>query len=167
MKDIVIHATTTYDEQVCNSLVYLMLYKLRKWPRYAIISLGLVTAVAAAMIMLTEGNVSALPFLVMVLGSMLCMVGIYLKPIASKMLLASYGKKRPRFCYEFCTDEIHINYADNTRTYSYGFVLRLLEMSGMLFMFMKDGQVFILKHTDVKEGYQKLKTLLENQIRKS
>lgn len=39
----IIHVSTTYDEQICASLVYLMLYKLRRWPRYMLMALGLAT----------------------------------------------------------------------------------------------------------------------------
>ena len=46
-----IYVSTTYDAQICDSLVYLMLYKLRKWPRYMLMGLGLATTVIAGMIM--------------------------------------------------------------------------------------------------------------------
>lgn len=161
-----IHVTTTYDEQICSSLVYLMLYKLRRWPRYMLMGLGLATAVIAGMIMLTEGKVSALPFLVMILGSMLCTAAIFLRQLATKTLTASYGKHFPTFSYTFAEDEIVITVDDRVQKYSYGYVLRLLEMSGLLFMFMKDGQVYILRQTDVKAGYARLKALLEEKVQR-
>lgn len=159
-----IHVSTTYDGQICDSLVYLMLYKLRKWPRFMLMGLGLATAVIAGMIMLTEGKVSALPFLVMILGSMLCTAAIFLRQLAAKMLTASYGKVFPTFHYTFAAEEITVAVADRQQKYSYAYVLRLLEMSGLLFMFMKDGQVYILRQADVKAGYAKLKALLEEKV---
>ncbi len=161
-----IHVSTTYDEQICSSLVYLMLYKLRKWSRYMLMALGLATAVIAGMIMLAEGKVSALPFLVMVLGSMLCTAAIFLKQLATRMLLASYGKQFPTFNYTFAGDEITVAVGDREQKYSYAYVLRLLEMSGLLFMFMKDGQVYILRQKDVTVGYARLKGMLEEKVAK-
>lgn len=166
MKD-VIHASTTYDEQICSSLVYLMLCRLRRWPRYMLLALGLFTAVIAGMIMLTEGRVSALPFLVMILGSMLCTAAIFLRPLATKLLTASYGGSFPTFAYAFAPDEIRITSQDRERAYSYAYILRLLEMSGLLFMFMRDGQMYILRQSDVKAGYARLKALLEERARKT
>ena len=161
-----IHVSTTYDGQICDSLVYLMLCKLRKWPRYMLMGLGLATAVIAGMIMLTEGKVSALPFLVMILGSMLCTAGFFLKQLATRMLVASYGKQYPTFHYTFAEDGITVAVNDRGQEYSYAYVLRLLEMSGLLFMFMKDGQVYILRQKDVTVGYARLKTLLEEKVKK-
>lgn len=158
-----IQVSTTYDGQICASLVYLMLCKLRRWPRYMLMGLGLATAVIAGMIMLTEGTVSALPFLVMILGSMLCTAAIFLPQLATKMLTASYGKHFPTFQYTFSQEEIVIAADDRVQKYSYAYVLRLLEMSGLLFMFMKDGQVYILRQRDVKAGYAALKALLEEK----
>lgn len=161
-----IQVSTTYDGQICASLVYLMLCKLRRWPRYMLMGLGLATAVIAGMIMLTEGTVSALPFLVMILGSMLCTAAIFLPQLATKMLTASYGKHFPTFQYTFSQEEIVIAVDDRVQKYSYAYVLRLLEMSGLLFMFMKDGQVYILRQRDVKAGYAALKALLEEKLQR-
>lgn len=159
-----IHVCTTYDEQICSSLVYLMLYKLRRWPRYMLMGLGLATAVIAGMIMLMEGYVSALPFLVMILGSMLCTAAIFLKQLATKMLVASYGKQFSMFQYTFAEDEITVAVGQREQQYSYAYVLRLLEMSGLLFLFMRDGQVYILRQADVTVGYAKLKEMLEEKV---
>lgn len=167
MKHSEFYAVTTYDEQVCAALAYLMLNKLRRWPRMAILSTGIVTAVAAGMIMLTEGRVSALPFLIMILGSMLCMVGFNLRLVTTKLLVAQYGSHWPEFHYVFSQDEILVKHGEQKKQYTYGYVMRLLEMSGFLFMFMKDGQVYILRQADVKEGYSQLKELLENKVRKA
>ena len=161
-----IRVSTTYDEQICSSLVYLMLCKLRRWPRYMLLALGLATVVLPGMLILTEGRVSALPFLVMILGSMLCTVAIFLRPLATKLLTASYGGAFPTFAYTFAEDEIRIVTGEQERAYSYAYILRLLEMSGLLFMFMRDGQVYILRQSDVKAGYGKLKALLEERAKK-
>ena len=161
-----IYVSTTYDAQICDSLVYLMLYKLRKWPRYMLMGLGLATAVIAGMIMLKEGKVRALPFLVMILGSMLCTAAIFLRQLATKMLVASYGKHFPTFQYMFAEDEIVVSVGEREHKYSYAYILRLLEMSGLLFMFMRDGQMYILRQSDVKGGYARLKAALEQRVKK-
>lgn len=161
-----IHVSTTYDEHICGSLVYLMLYKLRKWPRYMLMGLGLATAVIAGMIMLTEGSVTAMPFLVMILGSMLCTAAIFLRQLATKMLVASYGKQFPTFHYTFAEEEITVTVGDRVQKYSYAYILRLLEMSGLLFMMMKDGQMYILRQADVKVGYPRLKAFLEEKAQR-
>ena len=160
-----IRVSTTYDEQSCGSLVYLMLYKLRRWPRYMLMGLGLATAVIPGMIMLTEGRVAAFPFLLMILGSMLCTAAIFLKQLATRMLIASYGKSFPTFAYTFAADEIRIVCGEQERVYSYAYILRLLEMSGLLFLFMRDGQVYILRQKDVAAGYDRLKAVLEEKAR--
>ena len=67
----------------------------------------------------------------------------------------------------FSQDEILVKHGEQKKQYTYGYVMRLLEMSGFLFMFMKDGQVYILRQADVKEGYSQLKELLENKVRKA
>ena len=159
-----IHASTTYDEKICESLVYLMLRKLRKWPRYALLLLGLLTAVGAGWVMLAAGQVSPLPFLVMILGSMLCTVALFLCQLATKMLIASYGKHFPTFRYAFTPEELRITCGSREQAYSYAYVLRLLEMSGLLFMFMRDGQVYILRQSDVQGGYKALKAHLEAYV---
>ncbi len=162
----IIHVSTTYDEQICASLVYLMLYKLRRWPRYMLMALGLATAVLAGMIMLSDGQISALPFLVMILGSMLCTAAIFLKQLATKMLVASYGKHFPTVEYTFSSEEIAITMGERVQKYSYAYVLRLLEMSGLLFMFTRDGQVYILRQKDVAGGYPRLKAFLDENMPK-
>lgn len=128
-----------------------------------LISMGLITSVAAGMFMVSSGSVHALPFLMMVLGSMLCMIGLYLKEVASRMLIASYNGVYPKFSYRFCEEDIRITYQDREVNYSYAYILRLLEMSGYLFMFMKDGQLYILRSDDVQLGYMKLKEWLNTK----
>lgn len=160
-----IHVSTTYNEQICDSLVYLMLYKLRRWPRYMLMGLGLATAVIAGMVMLSEGKVSALPFLVMILGSMLCTAAIFLRQLATKMLVASYGKQFPTFSYTFMENEIVVAVGERERKYSYAYVMRMFEMSDLLFMFMRDGQVYILRQKDVKGGCGRLKKIFEEKGR--
>ena len=160
-----IHAQTTYDEQICSSLVYLMLHKLRRWPRYILLARGFATVIISGLIMLTEGAVSALPFLVMIFGSLLCTAAFFLRQLATKLLTASYGKNYPTISYTFAPEEIHIVNEDRDHDYSYGYILRLLEMSGLLFMFMRDGQVYILRQKDVQGGYDQLKAVLEERIR--
>lgn len=158
-----IRVTTKYDAQICDNIVYLMLCKLRKWPCYMLMALGLATAILAGMIMLTEGRASALPFLVMILGSMLCTAAIFLRPLATKMLVASYGKAFPTFHYVFAENEITVSSDAWERKYSHTYVLRLIEMSELLFMFTKDGQMYVLRQGDVKGGYGRLKEILEQK----
>lgn len=160
MNESVIYCKTTYDEDACRAIVHLMLGKLRRWPRFVLIALGLLTATGMGMLMIMQGRVSAPAFLMMILGSMLCTVGFFLEETSSRMLMASYGKAYPQFEYEFSEAEIRIVYADRDVRYSYAYVLRLLEMSGYLFIFMKDGQVYILRQSDVRVGYEQLRMLL-------
>ncbi len=70
------------------------------------------------------------------------------------------------FQYTFAEDEIVVSVGDREHKYSYAYILRLLEMSGLLFIFMKDGQVYILRQKDVKGGYGKLKAMLEENVGK-
>lgn len=162
--DKTIQAQTTYNERICESLVYLMLCKLRRWPRYILIATGMLTAVASGMLMVRDGRVSALPFLMMLLGSLLCTAGLFLRQLASRLLIASYGSHFPTFHYTFTADEVQIRCGEQEHAYSYAFILRLLEMSGLLFMFMRDGQVYILRQEDVHGGYAALKTHLDANV---
>lgn len=166
MSDNNIVCTTAYNEDACRALVHLMLGKLRRWPRYALILTGIVTSVAAGMLMVMQGSVSALPFLCMIVGSMLCTVGFYLETVACRMLVAVYHKGYPSFEFSFSEEEIRIIYADHEIYYSYAYVYRLIEMSGYLFMFMHDGQMYMIRQSDVPGNYLRLKELLNQKCAK-
>lgn len=154
--------TTVYDQAAYIALVNLMMNKLRRWPRMIILATGFVSVVGSGMLMLTQGSVSAGPFLVMMLGSMMCMLGFFAPRFAVRMMMASNKKgPAPENTYLFSRDGMRIQNGATQKDYTYAFMNRLLEMSGYLFLFMKDGQVYMLRQTDVKGGYSRLHQYLE------
>ena len=157
--------TTLYDEAAYTALVNLMMNKLRRWPRIVLLATGLVSAVGSGMMMLAYGQASPALFGVMMLGSMMCMLGFLAPRFAVRMMMAGNRKgETPQNTYLFSDAGITVRTKDNQREYTYDYVSRMLEMSGYLFMFMKDGQVFLLKQTDVKSGYRRLHDDLERRL---
>lgn len=157
-------AVTTYDEQAYAMLVHLMSRKLRRWPRYMILGTGLATVLLPAMYMVLQSSVEALPFLAMMFGSLLFTFGLFLDKFTVKMLMAAGGKEPPVNTYRFYADEMVIISGEREQRYSYGYLQRLIEMSGFLFLFAKDGQAYLLRQSDVRGGYAGLKALLEEKV---
>ncbi len=142
---------TVYDEAAYTALVHLMMKKLRRWPRRVILLTGFVSMTGAAAMMFMQG-VSLIGAVFLIAGNLMCMFGLFAPRIAVRMMMASNKKsKTPVNEYAFCEDEVRIRTEQMQKTYSYGFFCRILEMSGYLFFFMQDEQIYVLRTADVPD----------------
>lgn len=158
-------AVTRYDETACSALAYLMIHKLRKTPRIMLIIVGMLTAFGSAALMLYGGSITPLGLLMMMLGSMLCIFGVLAQRFAVKMMTANHKKNGiPENTYLFYEDRLRIQAKDQHRDYRYADLTRVLEMSGYLFLFTRDQQLYLLGLKDVKGGQKKFRAFLEDHI---
>ena len=158
-------AATRYDEEAYNALAYLMIHKLRKWPRIMLIVVGMLTALGSGVLMLYTGNLSALGILMMVLGSAMCFFGVLAQRFVVKIMMAGSKKdEAPRNTYLLMDSCLRIQSGDAQKDYPYGSLRRVLEMSGYLFLFMDDGQLYLLGLKDVKGSRKDFRAFLEGHI---
>ena len=161
-------ATTEYGEEACNALAYLMIRRLRKWPRWMLVVTGLVTVVASAGMMIFNGQVSAIGMIFLLLGNVMCMFGLLAQRFCVKMLMASHKKNGiPKNTYLFFPDKLRIQNETAHKDYDYGDLRRVLEMSGYLFLFMTDNQMYLLGLKDVKGSLKQFRSFLEEKITQS
>ena len=65
------------------------------------------------------------------------------------MMVASNKKgEAPVNAYAFSDEGLRVRSGETEKEYSYGFIRRILEMSGYLFFFMRDGQTYLLRAAD-------------------
>lgn len=158
-------ATTRYDEKAYNALAYLMIRKLRKWPRIMLIVIGLVTSFGSAVLMLYQGKITPLGILMMMLGSMMTLFAVLAQHFCVKMMMAANKKgQTPKNTYLFCDEAMSVDNGDEPKRYPYTALRRVLEMSGYLFFFMEDGQVYLLELKSVKGSLKDFRAYLEERI---
>ena len=154
---------TVYDEAAYTALVHLMMKKLRRWPRRIILLTGFVSMMGAAAMMFMQG-VSLIGAVFLIAGNLMCMFGLFAPRIAVRMMMASNKKgEMPVNEYTFDEDEVQISTAQTQKTYSYGFFHRILEMSGYLFFFMQDEQIYLLKTSDMPD-YNTFRAFLNEHV---
>ncbi len=159
-------AATTYDEAAYAALAYLMIRRLRRAPRLILIVLGLATVVGAAVMMLLEGRVSALWLVLLAMGNVVCMVGLLAEKFAVRMMCAANKKGAPEVRYVFREDGMTVATPEETHAYAYGEVVRVLDMSGYLFFFCRDGQVYMLRQAEMKGHLKAFRAFLEEKLTK-
>lgn len=161
-------ATTEYGEEACRALAYLMIRRLRKWPRWMLVITGIITVIGSAAIMLLNGQVSAVGLIFLLLGNVMCMFGLLAERFCVRMLMASHRKNGiPQNTYLFFQQKLRIQNEAAHRDYAYGDFSRVLEMSGYLFLFMADGQMYLLKLKDVKGNLKAFRAFLEEKLTQS
>lgn len=139
---------TRYDEAAYAALVHLMMKKLRRWPRLVILASGFVSVAGSAAVMFTQG-VSLTGAIFLIAGNLMCMFGLFAPRIAVRMMIASNKKgEAPVNVYVFSDEGMCVRSSETEKEYSYGFIRRILEMSGYLFFFMQDGQTYLLRAAD-------------------
>lgn len=144
--------STTYDERAYSVLVHVMMQK-RRLPRYVIIGTGFASMIYAGYIILTTRQIGFVPFLFLLLGNITALLGILLPRLATRMMVASGGKKEtPCFHYAFFDHAMHITSALQTHDYSYSYISRVLDSQGFLLFFFRDGQVFLLDHAQMGDA---------------
>ena len=128
---------TRYDEAAYAALVHLMMKKLRRWPRLVILATGFVSVAGSAAVMFTQG-VSLTGAIFLIAGNLMCMFGLFAPRIAVRMMIASNKKgEAPVNVYVFSDEGMRVRSSETEKEYSYGFIRRILEMSGYLFFFMR------------------------------
>lgn len=158
-------AVTRYDEEAYNALAYLMIRRLRRWPRIALIAVGMITALGSAVLMLCVGNLSPLGILLMLLGSAMCFFGVLAQRFVVKMMMAGSKKgEEPQNAYLLMDGCLRVQSGEAKKDYPYASVRRVLEMSGYLFLFMDDGQLYLLGLKDVKGRVKDFRAFLETRI---
>ena len=166
--EILHEAKTVYDQEAYNALAGLMIRKLRKWPRLVLIFTGFVSVAGAAAIMIAQGLVSAVGAIVLLTGNLLCMFGLYAQRFAVRMMMASSGKGDPPVNrYLFGPDGMRVCAGGGERDYPYAAIHRVLEMSGFLFFFCSDGQVYMMRCTDVRGSAGAFRRFLEERLTQS
>lgn len=148
-------AETRYDKAACDALAYLMMNRLRVWPRRMVLCTGLLSIVGATWYLVWSGQVAVLPMLLLLAGNALSIFGLFARQFCAKMLLNSMGKDAKN-TYFFTDTEMKVRGATGEeRAYGYAFIRRVIKMSGYLFFSMKDGQVYLLKEANVPgKGFQ-------------
>lgn len=158
-------ATTCYDEEAYNVLTYLMIHKLRKWPRIMLIIVGLLTALGSGVLMLYTGTLSAFGMLLMMLGSAMCFFGVLAQRFAVKIMMAGSKKgETPQNTYLLMENCLRVQSGEIQKDYAYSSLRRVLEMSGYLFLFTDDGQLYLLALKDVKDSVKEFRAFLEERI---
>lgn len=139
---------TRYDEAAYTALVHLMMKKLRRWPRLILLATGFISVAGSAAVMFTQG-VSLTGAVFLIAGNLMCMFGLFAPRIAVRMMVASNKKgEAPVNAYAFSDEGMRVRSGETEKEYSYGFIRRILEMSGYLFFFMRDGQTYLLRAAD-------------------
>lgn len=158
-------ASTRYDEDAYNALAYLMIRKLRKWPRLLLMVVGLATSFGSALLMLFQGSITPMGLLLMMLGSLMTLFAVLAQRFCVKMMMASNQKGQlPQNSYLFGDDTLCVKSGERRKEYRYQSIRRVLEMSGYLFFFMEDGQLYLLALKDVKGSLKEFRSWLEDRI---
>lgn len=161
-------ATTVYDEEAYNALAYLMIHRLRKWPRFLLLVTGFVSVIGSAAMMIAQGRVTAIGAIVLLVGNLMCMFGFLAQRFAVRLMMASSKKgTMPRNDYSFTDESLWIRSGEQEREYSYAYIQRVMEMSGYLFLFLKDGQVYLLRKKGVKGDQKAFMRFLEEKLQES
>ena len=125
-----------------------MMKKLRRWPRLILLATGFISVAGSAAVMFTQG-VSLTGAAFLIAGNLMCMFGLFAPRIAVRMMVASNKKgEAPVNAYAFSDEGMRVRSGETEKEYSYGFIRRILEMSGYLFFFMRDGQTYLLRAAD-------------------
>ena len=161
-------ATTEYNEEAYNALAFLMMRRLRKLPRILLIVSGLITVALSAVVMIRSGAVSALGIILLLVGNIAAIFGLFAQRFCVKMMMASNKKgETPQNTYLFSEDKFSVHTPDIVKEYGYGDILRVLEMSGYLFLFMADNLMYMIALKDVKGSQKIFRDFLEEKITQS
>ena len=159
---------TRYDEAAYRALVCLMIGRLRRWPRRVVLLTGFTAVIVSAWIMIASGDASILAFAVLLTGNLTCMFGLFAPRIALRMMMASNRKgDTPLFEYRFSDGEMRVRAQDREHSYTYAFIRKVLEMSGYLFFFTGDRQVYLLNIRDISGNYRTFRSFLDERLQAS
>lgn len=162
----VLEAVTVYDQVAYQALVHLMMTKLRRWPRYFLMLTGALTIIGSGYTMIMQGFISPWMLLLLLLGNLLFLVALFAERFALRLMIAS-NRKGATVTNHYCfyENEWSVQNSAVNQQYTYAFINRVLETENYLFFFMRDGQVYLLRRTDMTIGtYPQLRALLDKKL---
>ncbi len=160
-------AKTTYDQNAYRALVQLMLRRLRRWPRLAVLSLGFLTLAAAAYRLFTAPSFDVVAVVLLIFGNALIIFSAFAEYFLVQMLGAETGKKHPlinryRFFESFL--EIAPSCGDSSQI-PYEQISRILDYKGYLFLFVGGRSAYILSPRSITKGTEeKLRDFLNQKL---
>lgn len=158
---------TVYDQQNYKILVQLMLRKLRRFPRMAVLLLGCGTLFLAGYRIFTRTSFDLTGIILLLFGNALVIFAVFAEYFLTMMLCAETGKKTPLVnCYRFYSENLEVSSsAGQLSTIPYSHFERILEYQNRLFLFMDDKNAFILDLSAIIKGREcKLKAFLNEKL---
>lgn len=158
---------TVYDQETYRILVQLMLRKLRRLPRLAVLTLGFGTLFLAGYRLFTRADFDLICVLFLLFGNALVIFAVFAEYFLTLMLCAETGKKNPLINrYRFYPEELEIS-PSNGQPFRipYSHFGRILEYKNRLFLFVDDKNAFILNPSSMTRGTEeKLRDFLNEKL---
>lgn len=158
---------TVYDQETYRALVQLMLRKLRRMPRIAVLTLGFGTLLIAGYQLFTGSDFDLVSILFLLFGNAMIIFSVFAEHFLTLMLCAETGKKNPLVNrYVFYPEEVEVcpNKGESFHI-PYSHFGRILEYRQLLFLFVDDKNAFILNPLSMTKGSpQGLKTFLNEKL---
>ena len=148
---------TVYDQETYRILVQLMLRKLRRLPRLAVLTLGFGTLFLAGYRLFTGADFDLICVLLLLLGNTLSIVAVFAEHFLTLMLCAETGKKNPLVNhYRFYPEELEIS-PSNGQPFRipYSHFGRILEYKNRFFLFVDNKNAFILNPSSMTKGTER------------
>lgn len=160
---------TTYDQAAYRALVRLMMGKMRRWPRMAVLTLGIGTLVLAGYQIFARASFDVVSILFIILGDVLIVFAVFAEYFLVQMLLAQTGKKNPMVnIYRFCQDCLEISSGSPQPVQvAYGQISRILEFGQYYFLFTGERNAYIINPSAMSRGSQQgLRVFLEEKLQR-
>lgn len=160
---------TTYNQEAYRALVKLMMGKMRRWPRMAVLTLGIGTLVLAGYQMFTSSSFNIVSILFIIFGDALIVFAVFAEYFLVQMLLSQTGRKNQLVnCYRFYPDYMEIAPINGEPSrISYGQISRILEYGQYYFLFTDGKNAYIINPSSMSRGTrQELRTFLEEKLQK-
>lgn len=158
---------TVYNQETYKALVQLMLRKLRRLPRIAVLTLGFGTLFLAGYRLFTGSDFDLISILFLLFGNALIIFAVFAEYFLTLMLCAETGKTHPLVNrYRFYMDEVEISPSNGPAfRIPYHHFGRILEYRHLLFLFVDDKKAFILDPASMTKGTErKLKEFLNQKL---
>ena len=160
-------ARTAYDAGAYRALVQMMLRKLRRWPRLAVMTLGFGTLALAGYRLFSGSSFDLLCILFLLFGNALILFSVFAEYFLVQMLLAETGKSAPLVnCYRFRDDCLEIRSGNAApESIPYSRITRILEYGHYLFLFVDGRTSYILDPRSLVRGSEAaLRTFLNEKL---
>lgn len=158
---------TIYDQHAYRALVELMLRKLRRWPRTAILTLGFGTLILAGYRIFTITSFDVISVLFLLLGNAIILFAVFAEHFLIQMLCAETGKKKALVNdYRFFQNYLEIiSNPGRTDRVSYDRISRILEYKHYFFLFIDGRTAYILDPSALRMGTEtNLRRFLDEKL---